>query len=383
MKPVNETYNLYFFCKVILRLTALLAVVALSFVDAPGAAASASCISSSGAWANQFLPTTVSGSFKVIYDATPASTIMDAVSGISYGFANGYTDLAAAIRFNSNGSIDARNGSGFTASSHIPYSKGVIYRFVFDVNVATHTYTASVIVGSSQKTIGTNLKFRTEQSAGKYLNNVGALGATGTINICDLAISTSSTSSGSSLILNASASSLNFGNVNAAAGGMDQTLTLTNAGTSNVTISKVAVSGAGFTASGSASGLTLSPKQTTTVRTTFDPSSTGNYLGALTISSNATNSPGNITLSGTGVTGTVHAVTLTWQSAGSGAAGYNVYVGSASGGPYSRLNTSTVSGTSYVYSSVKSKENYYFVVTSISSANKESARSAEVKAIVP
>jgi hypothetical protein len=340
-------------------------------------------MSSSGSWANQFLPTTVSGSFRVVYDATPASTTMDAVSGISYGFANDYTDLAAAIRFNSGGSIDARNGSSFSASSYIPYTKGVIYRFVFDVNVTAHTYTASVIVGTSQKTIGSNLKFRTEQLANTHLNNVGALGATGTINICDLAVSTSSSPSGSSLVLNASTSSLNFGNVNAAAGGVDQTVTLTNGGTSNVTISKVSVSGAGFTASGSASGLTLSPNQSTTVRATFDPSSTGNYSGALTISSNATNSPSSIALTGTGVTGTAHAVTLTWQSAGSGASGYNVYVGSASGGPYSRVNTSSVSGTTYVDSSVQSKQSYYFVVTALSGANKESAHSAEVKAIVP
>ena len=308
---------------------------------------------------------------------------MDAVSGISYGFANEYTDLAAAVRFNLSGTIDARSGSGFAAANYIPYSKNVTYHFIFDVNITAHSYNIYVVVGSTQKTVGSNLKFRSEQSADTYLNSVGTLSATGSLNICNVALSTSSSSSGSSLVLNASSTSLNFGNVSTSAGASNQNITLRNAGTSNVTISKVSVSGAGFTASGSAAGITLGPNQTTTVLATFDPSTTGKYSGTITISSNATNSPASIALSGTGVTATVHTVTLTWRAAGSSAAGYNVYVGSTSGGPYSRLNTSTVTGTSFVDSSVQSRQNYYFVITSVSSTNKESPRSAEVKAVIP
>jgi hypothetical protein len=383
MNPVNETRDFYFLCNRIFRLMVLLGAACVSLVYATPVRASTSCISSSGSWANQFLPATVNSSFRVVYDATPASTVMDAVSGISYGFANEYTDLAAAVRFNSSGSIDARNGSTFTASNYIPYSEGVIYRFVFDVNVTTHTYTVSVIVGSTQKTVGANLKFRTEQSADKYLNNVGALGATGTLKICDLALSTSTSSTGSSVVLNASTTNLNFGNVGISAGGSDQYVTLTNAGNANVTISKVAVSGAGFTVSGSAAGITLSPNQSTTVRATFDPSATGTYSGTVTVSSNATNSPAGIALSGTGVTGTPHGVSLTWQPGSSGTLGYNVYASSTSGGPYSRLNGSTVTSTNYLDSNVQSGHSYYFVVTSVNSSSKESPRSAEVKATVP
>ena len=346
MKPENGKRIFYFLYKAMLRVAAGLFMVASAFTGAAPAGASTACLSSTGSWANQLLPATETGSFRLIYDATPLSTAMDAVSGISYGNANDYTNLAAAVRFNSSGSIDARSGSGFTALNYISYTQGVIYRFTFDVNVTTHTYTVSVTSGSTQKTVGSNLKFRTEQSAAQYLNNVGAVSATGTLRICDVALSTPSTPS-STLVLSASSTNLNFGNVGISAGGVDQNVVLANTGSANVTISKVSVSGAGFVASGSAAGLTLGPKQTTTVRATFDPSATGAASGNLTISSNATNSPVSIALTGTGVAASAHTIWLNWAST-SGAVGYNVYVGSTAGGPYSRLNTSTVAGTSYV-----------------------------------
>ncbi len=383
MKPADGTRNFRYISKKYLRLAVLATLICVALAGAGSTVASTSCLSSNGSWANQFLPATETGSFRVTYDAVPSITKMDAVSGVAYGFANEYSDLAAAVRFNLDGSIDARSGSTFSAANYIPYSNGVTYHFIFDVNVATHSYSIYVVVGSTQKTLGSNLKFRSEQSANKYLNSVGALSATGSVSICNVVLSTSSSSSGSSLLLNASSTSLTFGNVGISGGGRDQYVTLTNAGNANITISKVAVSGAGFTADGSAAGITLSPNQSATVRATFDPSATGNYNGTVTVSSNATNSPAGIALSGTGVTGTAHAVTLTWQPVSSGTAGYNVYVGSTSGGPYSQLNTSAVTGTNYVDSSVQSGRSYYFVVTSVDSKNKESGRSAEVKAVVP
>jgi len=381
MKPVSGTHTIHFIHTTILRSGVL--ILLLAFLHTAPATASSACITSTGLWANQFFSAKETGSFRVAYDATPSATSMDAVSGISYGFANEYTDLAAAVRFNLNGSIDARSGSDFTAANYIPYSKNVTYHFIFDVNVATHTYSIYVVVGSTQKTVGSNLKFRTEQSSSQSLNNVGTLSATGTSNLCNVVFSGSSTSPSGTLVLSPSTSSLNFGNVGITAGGNNQNVTLKNTGTSNVTISKVAVSGASFTANGSAAGLTLAPQQSATVSATFDPSATVKYTGTLSISSNATNSPSNIALSGAGVAGATHAVTLTWQAGSSGTAGYNVYAGSTSGGPYSRLNTSTVTGASYVDAGVQSGQTYYFVVTSISSANQESPHSAEVKAVIP
>ena len=383
MKPVNGTHIIHFIHTAILRSAVLILLVALAFIHAAPAAASATCMTSTGSWSNQFFATKEAGSFRVVYDATPSATTMDAISGVSYGFANEYSDLAAAVRFNLNGSIDARSGSGFTAANYIPYSRNVTYHFIFDVNVAAHTYSIYVVAGSTLKTVGSNLKFRTEQGSSQALNNVGTLSATGTLNLCNVVFSESSTAPSGSLVLTPSTTSLNFGNVGIAAGGNNQNVTLKNTGTSNVTISKVTVSGTSFTANGSAAGLTLAPQQSATVTATFDPSATVKYTGTLSIASNATNSPSNIALSGAGVAGATHAVALTWQAGSSGTAGYNVYAGSTSGGPYSRLNTSTVTSASYVDAGVQSGQTYYFVVTSISSANQESPRSAEVKAIIP
>jgi len=54
---------------------------------------------------------------------------------------------------------------------------------------------------------------------------------------------------GGPLVLNASAASLSFGSVNVSSNGI-QSVTFTNAGTENVTISNVSIAGAGFNASG-------------------------------------------------------------------------------------------------------------------------------------
>src|ERR1700747_2534215 len=74
-----------------------------------------------------------------------------------------------------------------------------------------------------------------------------------------------------------------------------------------------------------------------------------------------------------------HAVTLNWNaSASSGVAGYNVYRGSVSGGPYARMNSSAVTVTSYNDNAVQPGQTYFYVVTSISLSNVESSYSNEV-----
>lgn len=52
------------------------------------------------------------------------------------------------------------------------------------------------------------------------------------------------------------------------------------------------------------------------------------------VSSNATNSPSSISLSGMGVTATAHTVALSWAPAVTGVAGFRTYVSMVSGGPY-------------------------------------------------
>src|SRR5450631_3911208 len=183
------------------------------------------------------------------------------------------------------------------------------------------------------------------------------------------------------LLLNSSSSTLSFGNVNVSSSGT-QNVTLTNAGNSNVTISQVLVAGAGFNSS-NASGIILSPGQTTTLTSTFAPSASGSATGKVTVSSNATNSPSSISLSGTGVTAATHSVQLSWSNGVSGVTGFNTYSSLVSGGPYVKLTSTPASVPSYTDNSVQTGRTYYYVVTAINSSNQESGYSSEVTAIVP
>jgi hypothetical protein len=161
-----------------------------------------------------------------------------------------------------------------------------------------------------------------------------------------------------------------------------QTVTLTNAGNSLVTISGATVSGAGFNATG-VSGVMLNPGQTATLTATFTPASAGAVTGKISVASNATNSPDSIALSGTGVTAVSHSVALTWTPSASTVIGYNTYSSLVSGGPYTKMTSTPDAATSYTDANVQAGQTSFFVVTSVNSSNVESAFSAEVSALVP
>ena len=113
-------------------------------------------------------------------------------------------------------------------------------------------------------------------------------------------IALSGTGVASTLQLSASSTSLGFGSVNT---GSSATLnvSVSNTGNSSVTISQITESGAGFTLTSPTVPLTLSPGQSTSLSVKFAPSATGTFAGTVTVTSNATNSPLTISLSGTGV----------------------------------------------------------------------------------
>jgi Abnormal spindle-like microcephaly-assoc'd, ASPM-SPD-2-Hydin/Protein of unknown function (DUF1573) len=93
----------------------------------------------------------------------------------------------------------------------------------------------------------------------------------------------------------------NFGTVTV---GSNQALseTITNTGTASVTISQIAISGTGFGLSGIVAPVTLTAGQSASFTVTFAPQSAANASGAVTLTSNASNSTLSIPLSGTGVT---------------------------------------------------------------------------------
>ena len=209
------------------------------------------------------------------------------------------------------------------------------------------------------------------------------------ITLCLLALASCGSVSGTAptpaaahSLLNSSASSLSFGSVNVSSSSV-QNVTLTNAGKANVTISRVLVAGAGFDSSGGSSGLILTPGQSTTLTSTFAPSASGVATGKITVSSNASNSPASIALSGTGVAAASHSVVLSWTGGASGTNGYHAYSSTVSAGPFVRMTSTRLSSPSYTDTSVQTGRTYYYVVTAVNSSNQESAYSSEVTAIVP
>jgi hypothetical protein len=337
------------------------------------------CLLSNGAWVSTPLTQVQTSSFRIQFDVTPVAAIEDGVTGLSAAPAASYNDLAAAVRFNNAGMIDARNGGSFAAATAIPYAAGTTYHFILDVNVGTHSYNAYVMLGSQQVAIGTNLAFRTQQASVSLLAYLNGLTVTGSDTICNAV--TTTTSSAATLLLDSSVSSVSFGNVSVS-GSSAQNVTMTNAGNSSVTIAQVMVAGAGFNVTG-ASGITLAPGQTIALTSTFAPSASGSATGKITVSSNATNSPANISLSGTGVTAAAHTVALSWAPAATGVTGFKAYVSTVSGGPYVEVGSVPSTTPAYTDSSVQSGHTYYYVVTAVSSTNQESLYSSEVAAIVP
>jgi hypothetical protein len=101
--------------------------------------------------------------------------------------------------------------------------------------------------------------------------------------------------------LSANPASLALGNVQT---GRNASLseTLTNTGGSAVTISQANVTGTGYSVSGLTLPATVNPNQSVSFTVTFAPSAAGTVNGTVAIESDASNSPLNIALSGTGVT---------------------------------------------------------------------------------
>jgi hypothetical protein len=100
-------------------------------------------------------------------------------------------------------------------------------------------------------------------------------------------------------VLGSNPTSLSFGSVLA---GSQQTLseTVTNTGGASVTISQIAVSGSGFSLSGTSVPVTLTTGQSTSFTVVFAPTSAGAASGNVAVTSNASNPTLNIPLSGTG-----------------------------------------------------------------------------------
>ena len=181
--------------------------------------------------------------------------------------------------------------------------------------------------------------------------------------------------------LSVNPTSLNFGNVQVGASS-SQSATLNAAGAS-VTVSSVSISNAAFSLSGLSFPFTISAGNSANFTVTFTPTATGLASGTVTFTSNASNSPTVQSVSGTGTAPPQHSVDLTWDPSGSVVVGYNVYRGTTSGGPYTKINSVLDGSTAYTDDTVQGGQTYYYVTTAVDSTGGESIYSNEAQAIVP
>jgi hypothetical protein len=184
------------------------------------------------------------------------------------------------------------------------------------------------------------------------------------------------------LQLSASPTSLSFGSLTTGTSAT-QSVTISNTGNSSISISQITESGAGFSTTGIALPLSLAAGQATSFSVAFAPTATGSLAGSIAVVSNAANSPLAIALSGTGTAPVSYSVSLNWTPSSSTYSGFNVYRGTTSGGPYSKVDTSLIPTPSYTDSAVTQGQTYYYVATEVDSTGTESGYSSEVSATIP
>ena len=136
-------------------------------------------VTASTTWANHAIKPR-GDTFIASFLTTPGGNGMDTTIGFASGAADWWDDLAAYVRFNTSGTIDARNGPGFTAVNSIPYTAGATYLIEMEVHVGSKTYSATVTPpGGEPLTIVSDASFRTEQAEVTSLSHFACLAWSG------------------------------------------------------------------------------------------------------------------------------------------------------------------------------------------------------------
>jgi hypothetical protein len=214
----------------------------------------------------------------------------------------------------------------------------------------------------------------------------------------DLTLSMTGTGTKDTGTISASPASLSFGS-GTVGKAHKLAVTLKNTGNSNVKISGVSLTGIDASLSSGLDGATIAPGQTVTLDVTFAPKNAKKMNGSVKISSNATNSPTVIALSGTGVSSgvpsggssspsvppaTAHSVVLRWDASPSpSVVGYIVYRATLPSAAYIILSSSPISGLDYTDETVEAGQTYTYVVTAVNKGGEESPHSQSVSAVIP
>lgn len=150
----------------------------------------------------------------------------------------------------------------------------------------------------------------------------------------------------------------------------------------SVTLSSASSSNSAFTLGGLTLPVTLAAGQSVPFTVTFAPTTSGTASSNVSFFT-STSTSALATASGSGAT-IQHIVDLSWNASPSASiTGYNVYRGTLSGGPYSKINSALDASISYGDSTVQSGQTYYYATTAVDSTGVESSYSNQVQVVIP
>ena len=130
------------------------------------------------------------GMYSVELTATPQTASSDMLIALSQGPQTTWQKLAAIVRFNTNNTIDVRDGDVYRADTTVVYSAPRDYYIRIEVNLYAHTYSVFVSPGTYEPwrtggiQIAKDYKFRTEQQDVTSLDTIVVEAEIGTINAC-------------------------------------------------------------------------------------------------------------------------------------------------------------------------------------------------------
>ncbi len=159
---------------------------------------------------------------------------------------------------------------------------------------------------------------------------------------------------------------------------------LKNDGTQPLQITSDSVHDSAFSIGTFPLPMKIPPGESVQLPIIFAPASLGHHSGTVILANTGEDSELEIKVGGSGAQLGLPNVYLSWNPGGDGeVVGYNVYRGTANGGPYQKINSSLDPATDYTDYSVQSGMTYYYVTTEVNAQGVESAYSNVAEAVIP
>ena len=120
----------------------------------------------------------------ITFDATPHAENMDGLLGLSRGEATAWPHLAAIVRFNVAGYIDARYAGAYTSDVDIPYTADETFHVRMVVDPSTQSYSVWITPeGGEEILLAEQYAFRSEQASTDMLDHWALWHSSGSLTI--------------------------------------------------------------------------------------------------------------------------------------------------------------------------------------------------------